>query len=79
MIIVKRRFYQALWFEDVENSHWRHTELGMPGMRAESVTSETFLKLKVSDLGCHHGDLIRFRKTWKNDIDRELGFEYKQN
>lgn len=81
MIIENRRFFQALWFDVVEKQHWRPTELGMPGMRAESVTSETFLKRKVSDLGCHHGDPMRFRKMcpWKTDVDRELEIECKQN
>lgn len=37
------------WSDFGENKHRHHTELGMSGMREESVTSEPFLKLKVSD------------------------------
>lgn len=59
----KRRILSGAWFDVVENYHGCHTELGMPGMREESVTSETFLKLKVSDPGCLQGDPIRL---WRN-------------
>lgn len=51
------------WLDFGENKHRHHTELGMSGMREESVTSEPFLKLKVSDFGCLHRDLIWLGKT----------------
>lgn len=35
-----------------------NSELCMQGMKEASVTSEPFLKLKVSDPGCLQGDLI---------------------
>lgn len=35
------------WLDFVENKHRHHTELGMSGMREESVTSEMFLKLMI--------------------------------